>query len=82
MVTHSLSRSFDRCKLLNLNSPFFKKIKILYLEVKYHEFQLKEFIQTFYLYRIRVSKIKIGYVMFSSFLFFSNPQMQGGSNGL
>lgn len=82
MVTSSLYRSFDRSKLLNLNNLFFKKINILFLEVKYLEFQLKEFHLNCYIFRICVSKIKIGYVMFTGFLFFYNPQISGDSNGL
>jgi hypothetical protein len=82
MATPSLYRSFDRSKLLDLNNPFFKKINILFLEVKYLEFQLKDFHLNFYIFRICVSKKKIGYVMFTGFLFFYNSQILGSSNDL
>jgi hypothetical protein len=81
MATSSLYRSFDRSKLLDLNNPFFKKINILFLEVKYLEFQKQDFHLNFYIFRIYISKIKKGYVMFNS-LSFDNSQIPGGSNGL
>jgi hypothetical protein len=78
MATLSLYRSFDRSKLSKLNNYSFKIVNILFFAFLYFEFQLKEFHLSFYIFTICVSKIKIGYVMFTDVLAFSNSQILGG----
>ena len=66
MLTSSLYRSFDRCKLANLYRSFYKDPfnRIIYLVRSYLQLH-----PSFYRFRIALSKIKKGYVMSGYTLF-------------
>lgn len=70
MVTSSLSRSFDRSKLIL--TKFIRYLESIYLESIYLELHLK-----LYIFKITTSKIKRGCVMFVYALFFYDSLKQG-----
>lgn len=70
MVTRSLSRSSDRSKLIL--TKFTSYMESIYLESIYLELRFK-----FHLFRIIISKIKIGCVMFVNVLASYNSLEQG-----